>query len=326
MRNNHLYPSSGQHRLAWVLACLLCAAFSAHANPLVNLADRGTSGRFSHPEGLFTLNMPSDWQTTAHASDIIEINTGHPGAVLMMLGELEPHEIGQPLDRVMSGAIALVDQLLAEFEIYQIAPQGRFQATRAGALDAIVSERTGNSPSGQVRIWHAMTVVGGTAYMLIAALDGNNMKLLQPSLIESFASLQVGMSRRQGQLVADRSGTPQYGQGRRSVVFNDATIDAATLGQLESVAGQIPDGRYWYDRHSGMVGMEGGPTIAYFYANLVFVRPFHRMHPAAEHRCRSMAGFCTPMTWPAYRCTSAPSSPEHTGSIIKETTVTRVGR
>jgi hypothetical protein len=55
-------------------------------------------------------------------------------------------------------------------------------------------------------------------------------------------------------------------QGRAPVVINGHTLSQAEEGELLQRHGlpsraQIPGGRYWYDRDSGLWGMEGGPTI-----------------------------------------------------------------
>jgi hypothetical protein len=52
----------------------------------------------------------------------------------------------------------------------------------------------------------------------------------------------------------------------RAIEFNGQPLDAAgwqTLRQIEVHIGPVPDGRYWYDTHSGAAGVAGGPASAY---------------------------------------------------------------
>ncbi len=250
--------------------------------------------RYSHPAGLFTLSLPGDWHATSYSPDVIALDTGLPGTVLLLLGQLEPHEIGLPLEDIMPSATEVVDQLLEDFQIYQITPRNQVTRISTGTLDGMVSERIGNTKTGQVHIWHSMAVQGEIAYMIIAALDSDHMDTLQSVLTDSFTSLQINMEAlpQSSNTVADD--IAPYGHNKRSVVFNGATLHARTLGQLELVAGQIPDGRYWYDRHSGMVGKEGGPTSAYFYANLDFCPQISPYASGAETRVSVNGRFLHP--------------------------------
>lgn len=52
-----------------------------------------------------------------------------------------------------------------------------------------------------------------------------------------------------------------HGQTESGVVVNGATLPAGDVAALTQAYGPIESGRYWYDRVSGYVGFEGGPSI-----------------------------------------------------------------
>ena len=55
----------------------------------------------------------------------------------------------------------------------------------------------------------------------------------------------------------------------RQVYINRTRLSSATLAQLEPAgAPRIPDGRYWYDAHSGAWGLEGSHTRGFVQAGL----------------------------------------------------------
>lgn len=59
---------------------------------------------------------------------------------------------------------------------------------------------------------------------------------------------------------------PAAAQG--SIVVNGVTLDAVTQTALIQAYGAIPDGSYWYDPMSGLVGLAGGPSSARILPNL----------------------------------------------------------
>lgn len=62
----------------------------------------------------------------------------------------------------------------------------------------------------------------------------------------------------------------------RSIEINGKALDAAgwqTLRQIEAHIGTVPDGRYWYDTHSGAAGVRGGPASAYLGPGLALGGP-----------------------------------------------------
>ncbi|MEQ8766005.1 MAG: hypothetical protein RL885_18955 [Planctomycetota bacterium] len=60
----------------------------------------------------------------------------------------------------------------------------------------------------------------------------------------------------------------------RAVKINGRPIDAAKLLAFETLHGvRLPDGSYWYDRHSGALGVFGGPCTGYARAGLDFGGP-----------------------------------------------------
>jgi hypothetical protein len=62
-----------------------------------------------------------------------------------------------------------------------------------------------------------------------------------------------------------------------SVIVNKQALDASTVDGLQSMYHvKIAPGRYWYDRESGLAGVEGRPPIGVFVAHLDLGGPLPR--------------------------------------------------
>lgn len=73
---------------------------------------------------------------------------------------------------------------------------------------------------------------------------------------------------------AEASAPPQpaaAAQGpARGLVVNGVELDAQMRAALAQAYGAVPDGKYWYDPMSGLVGVAGGPSSGQILPNLPF--------------------------------------------------------
>jgi len=72
--------------------------------------------------------------------------------------------------------------------------------------------------------------------------------------------------------VAHGQGLQYRSPAARNLEFNGTRLSSAGFSQLARLEAhyrvQLPDGRYWYDRKSGVIGKWGGPAIGFIPAGL----------------------------------------------------------
>ena len=231
-------------------------------------AKSSATGNFHHPDGYISMKVPSDWEANMLSGDIFELLTGVPGdLVIVVLADLEPFELGRPAVEVMPSAIEAIDAFLAQnVEIYSDPSRARTRAVQTGGQSAARSERPATDNGQRVTIWQGLVVEEGSALVVVSSVAPGRERQLIPVLDEAIASARINRTWRPGELNQSVSG--QTSGGGRNVIFNGERIDDAMLAKLEGPVPVIPDGEYWYDKRSGMVGTVGGPTEAYFAAGL----------------------------------------------------------
>ena len=245
------------------------------ANPLMRdnasstPAQQGTSSdaNFHHPDGYFSMTVPANWEANMMSGDVFELVTGVPGdLVVLVLADLEPFETGKAAVEVMPGAIDAIDGFLAQnAQILADSSRARTRAVPANSQSAARSERPATDRGQQVTIWQGLVVRDNSALVIVSSVAAGRMSQLLPQLDSAIASARIDRTWQPGEL--DQSVSGANGSGR-NVFFNSERLDEASLARLEGSVPVIPDGEYWYDNKSGMVGTVGGPTEAYFAAGL----------------------------------------------------------
>jgi hypothetical protein len=233
---------------------------------------------YTHPDGYFSLSLPTGWTPMLHAPNLLELDTSlEEGFILVLMAELEPYEIGRPLLQNVPGALVAVNDFLNVIGVSAEASSANTSTTSVGPLTGAISLRSASDGFERMTVWQGTVIEGSDAVMVVAAVPVGQEQSLFPAAESVFGSLR---------LLALPGGNPALSAGQfssaagyRNVVFNGLRLDAQTLARLEGPVPMIPDGNYWYDRASGMVGYIGGPTIAYFAANLDFCPP---MSPQAS--------------------------------------------
>lgn len=223
------------------------------ASPVTTAPVEGANYR--HPEGWYSLKVPTAWQATMSSPSVVEFDTGvDEEGVLVVIGTLEEHEIGPPLTAILPGITAALDGFLAQGGIVASGPASETLATTVGALPGAISRRRASAGGESYSVWQGTVVQGGHAFLLVGLAPQARADGLAATLAATFATLRV-------------HGEPSTGapasSGERQVAFNGTRLDSDALRRLEGSVPVIPDGEYWYDRRSGMVGRIGGPTLAY---------------------------------------------------------------
>ena len=219
------------------------------------------AGNFSHPDGYFSMQVPSQWEANMMAGDVFELVTGTPGdLVVVVLGDLDASERGKPATQVMPSAMAAIDAFLAQnAEVYADSSRASTSAVQASGISVARSERPASDRGQSTTVWQGLAVKGDNAVILVSSLSPQRSAELMPTLDAAIASVSINRSWRPGEL-SQSGATSSSG---RNVSFNGVRLEDATLQKLEGPTPVIPDGDYWYDNRSGMAGTIGGPTEAY---------------------------------------------------------------
>lgn len=239
---------------------------SAGMNPMPAAVNTSTTGNFAHPDGYFSMQVPSHWEANMMADDVFELITGTPGdLVVVLMGDLDAHELGKPAAQVMPSAIEAIDAFLAQnAQVYADATRASTSAVRTAGISAARSERPASDRGQSTTVWQGLAVQGDNAIIIVSTVPAQRRAELIPVLDAALASVEIDRTWRPGQF-SQAGGDSASG---RNVTFNGVRLDDATLAQLEGPTPVIPDGDYWYDNRSGMAGTVGGPTEAYLAAGL----------------------------------------------------------
>ena len=232
---------------------------------------------FRHPDGYFSMKVPAHWEANMMADDVFQLNTGVPGElVILLLGDLDPEEVGKPILDLMPQAVAVVDGFLEQNA--QIQVDSYDVTTRAvvvGPLQGATSTRPAIDDFGNAAtVWQGVVTQQDTLLMLVSSTQEGQASRLAPVLESAFASVRLHRKWSPGDLNQPQASAEQprsAGKGNasgRNVVINGKRIDDARLASIEGPTPMIPNGKYWYDKKSGMAGSVDGPTEAYLAAGL----------------------------------------------------------
>jgi hypothetical protein len=243
----------------------LTAQRTRPTNPLtggsVEAGGLDLSGSFNHPEGYFGMNVPATWSANMMSGDMFSLDTGSPNEVtLALLAELEPQEVGRPMQATMQSAHEMIDGLLAQnFGLYTDGNQPEVNFLKIDGLDGGQSTRRAQGANGDRTIWQGVVVDGKSAFVLMSAMPIGRERELVPILEGSLQTLRLN----KGWNISDFGAA----SGRR-VTFNGEVLSDEDLAGMEGGTPVIPDGSYWYDAKSGMAGTIDGPTEAYLATGL----------------------------------------------------------
>lgn len=239
------------------------------SNPLASSPAPATAAAstFRHPSGYFSLQLPGGWQAHLLDEDVLQLDTGIAGElVILMMAELEPHEIGKSSGELMPVAHGVMDEVLPQADGTYPSRQLDVRNMRVGDLQGTVSTRQATRQGESLKVWHGLVTSGSTAYMLVAPVTAPRENQVFADLDAAFGSLQIykdAYAGGYGAAAPGNFGSVAAADQSRRVIVNGNRLTAQELNRLEGGAPVIPDGEYWYDNRSGMAGTVGGPTEAY---------------------------------------------------------------
>lgn len=244
--------------------------------PAKAVVEAVAGANFHHPDGYFSMKVPPAWEANMMADDVFELVTDVPGElVILLMGDLDPEEVGKPILELMPDAVTVVDAFLQQnAEIQADSRNGSTHEVGVGPLRGAISTRSAWQKGDSATVWQGVVTQNDTVLMLISTMLEGQAGRRIPVLESAFASVRLHRAWSPSELNQAQSSAAQprsAGKGyasNRNVVINGERIDDSTLASLEGPTPIIPDGNYWYDKKSGMAGNVNGPTEAYLAAGL----------------------------------------------------------
>ncbi len=243
-----------------------------------------THRRYRSPTGSYSMQVPDTWRLQRQGDGFaVFVQEQLSGSVLMLCGELDRHEIDQPVDTIVQAHFGDIDELLREDGILSDSEDVVAQVIRQDAFEGAYGMWSGlrHDADGSVPmvVWTGATVRSDTYVAMVAIVDQDMTdEPWQVGIRKAFKSITIHHEGLHAVPVdgviydkhAPRSRHDTSADGPiRQVYINRTRVDDTMVHWLEVGMGvQIPDGSYWYDRMCGAVGHWGGPAIAFFPAGL----------------------------------------------------------
>ncbi len=238
-------------------------AAKSPANPLATAPRNNATAAFVTSDGRFALSIDRSWKQFQGDDGISAIETadGEDG-FLVFSASLDQEQANAELPRLVALAQSLTDDLL--LQMTDVQPVGQSidmdPVSISGMDDAAISTKAGRVDGEEGTIWQGTARSGGDVFVIVTAVETADVKAFFPVAERVFATLKTGGSPTPTSHAANSSG--------RHVVFNGVRLSDDDLNRLEGGVPMIPDGKYWYDKQSGMAGTVGGPTEAYLATGL----------------------------------------------------------